>query len=550
MSQAAPEVTEAARRRVLYYVTVSVAAIVAFALLYQYAMAAFEGIQVSFVKALEVVVQTFTTTGYGEDAGIWDSPQMLVLMIVMQITGVVLIFLTLPLFLVPLVEAALRTDPPTESDLVDHVIICSFTDRGRALVNELRSMDVPHVIVESDYETATRLHEDGYTVVYGNPENEETLLDAGAARARALVADDDDETNASIVLSAKEVAPDLHVVTLVSDVAIAEYHRYAGADRVVSPRRLLGASLANKATTTVSSELGDTIDIGEDFEIAELLVHRGSDLAGRTVADSDISERTGVNIIGAWFDGEFVSPPAPQDVIDEHTILVVAGHDDQLERLKELTLSETRRFRRGTVAIVGYGEVGSTANEEIAAADLPVVVVDEKEKPGVDVVGDITERQTLEEANIQKARSVILALDDDTTAIFATLVIKQTSPNVEIIARANRTESVRKLYRAGAEYVLSLSTVSGRMLASNVLDEEVISPQTQVEVIRTRAPKLVGTSLGEADVRARTNCTIIAVERDGELITDVGPGFVVHEEDDLVVAGTDDDIYRFNELLA
>ena len=68
-------------------------------------------------------------------------------------------------------------------------------------------------------------------------------------------------------------------------------------------------------------------------------------------------------------------------------------------------------------------------------------------------------------------------------------------------------------------------------------------------IVRTHAPALVGTSLAEADVRARTNCTVIAAERNGELITEVGPDFVVQTDDTLVVASPDRDVNRFNELV-
>jgi Trk K+ transport system NAD-binding subunit len=361
------------------------------------------------------------------------------------------------------------------------------------------------------------------------------------------VADDTDERNASIVLSAKEVAPDVRVVSLIEDAEVADYQRYAGADRIVSPRRLLGESLANKATTSVSADL-DAIEIGEDFEIAELLVQRGADVVGRKIADSRIAEITGVNIIGAWFRGEFVSPPDPDAVIDEHTILLVSGQEGQVEQLRDLTLSKARRYRRGEVVVAGSGEVGTTAGDVLASEGVSTTVVDLEDKPGVDVVGDVTDRRTLKEAGVADARSILLALDDDTTTIFAALVVNQFSPETEVIARANERQSVRKLYRAGAEYVLALSTVSGRLLASQLLDEEVISPSTQVDVVRTKAPGLAGKSLVQADVRARTNCTVIAVERNGDLITDVGPEFVVRATDNLVVAGLDADINRFAEL--
>ncbi|SEK57886.1 potassium channel family protein [Haloferax larsenii] len=537
-----------AKRRLGRYLTGAAVLIVTYAFIYQWAAGQYAGEDVTFIQALHVVVETFTTTGYGEQTGFWeDTPPLLALSIVMQLTGVTTVFLTLPLFLVPLVEDALRTDPPTTSDLTDHVIVCTFTPRGDALVDELEAMGMPYVVLESNRELAEELYSDGYTVVHGDPESVEDLEAVNAESAFAIVADDDDETNASIILAAKQVAPDSRVVSVIEDPHVRDYHRFAGADEVVSPRRLLGESLAGKATTAISSAVGDAIEIGEDFEVAELLVQRGSPVEGETIAESGIGRLTGANVIGAWFTGEFVSPPSPDAVIDEHTVLLVVGRERQLEKLHGLTLSSARRFRRGTVIIAGYGEVGSTAAETLASAGVPHRVVDKQEKPGVDVVGDVTNPQTLLEAGVDEARSVLLALDDDTTAIFTTLVSERVSEETEVIARANETESIAKLYRAGADYVLALSTVAGRMLASRVLDEEVIAPESQIEIVRTNAPGLVGRTLAQADVRARTNCTIIAVERNGDLLTELGPDFRVQKGDDVLVAGIDEDIYQFNE---
>ncbi|ELZ85750.1 Kef-type potassium channel protein [Haloferax elongans ATCC BAA-1513] len=537
-----------AKRRLGRYLAGAAVLIVTYAFIYQWAAGQYAGEDVTFIQALHVVVETFTTTGYGEQTGFWeDTPPLLALSILMQLTGVTTVFLTLPLFLVPLVEDALRTDPPTTSDLTDHVIVCTFTPRGDALVDELDAMGMPYIVLESDRELAEELYSDGYTVAHGDPESVEDLKAVNAESAFAIVADDDDETNASIILAAKQVAPDSRVVSVIEDPHVRDYHRFAGADEVVSPRRLLGESLAGKATTAISSAVGDAIEIGEDFEVAELLVQRGSPVEGETIAESGIGRLTGANVIGAWFTGEFVSPPSPDAVIDEHTVLLVVGRERQLEKLHGLTLSSARRFRRGTVIIAGYGEVGSTAAETLASAGVPHRVVDKQEKPGVDVVGDVTNPQTLLEAGVDEARSVLLALDDDTTAIFTTLVSERVSEETEVIARANETESIAKLYRAGADYVLALSTVAGRMLASRVLDEEVIAPESQIEIVRTNAPGLVGRTLAQADVRARTNCTIIAVERNGDLLTELGPDFRVQKGDDVLVAGIDEDIYHFNE---
>ena len=538
------------RRRLGLYILTASGSIILFTALYQWSMAAFEGISVSWIEALHVVIETFTTTGYGEDASQWSSAPVLALSILMQLTGVAFIFTTLPLFVVPLVERALEQSPPTTTTVEDHVVVSAFTDRGAVLINELQSQDVSHVVIEPDRNRAIELTQQGYEVIHGDPEAVDTLASANVSTARALIADGDDRRNASVILAARELTTELRIVSFAEDPQVADYHEYAGADEVVSPRQLLGESLARKAASPIASKFNDAIPIGDDFEIAEVLVHPDSTLVGKKIINSEIGQRTGVNIIGIWFRGEFVSPPSPEAKIDEHSVLVVTGSEEQLERLHVLAQSQTRRHRRGRVVVAGYGEVGRCAAETLESANLTHVIIDQDQSNTgeVDVIGDVTDAETLSEAEIEDAESVLLAIDNDTAAIFATLVISQLSPQTEIIVRANDAESVPKLYHAGAEYVLALSTVSGRILASSLAEQDVIVAQSQIEVVRTDAPGLAGQSLVEADIRARTGSTVVAAERDNELQTNIGPDFVIQKTDTLVVVGTDAGIKRFNQL--
>ena len=516
-----------------------------YALIYDYGMSAFENEPKSFLHSLQIVVETFTTTGFGSDAG-WQSPAMNVLVIVMDLTGVALIFLALPVVVFPLLDETLSRSAPTTVEDTDHVVICSYTPRGRALIEELDSRDVSYVVIERDRDRADDLHENGVRVVHGDPESPETLAGADLGAARALVADASDEANASIALAAANTA-DTRIITFVEDATVADYHRYAGADEVLSPRRLVGESLADTVTTAISTELGNVIGIDGGFEIAELPVETGSDLDGVRIAESAITERIGANVVGAWLRGEFVSPPDPNDRIDEHSILLVAGQESQLEALKGLTLSDTRSRRRGRV-VVEFGEVGTTVYEAVSREGIETVVIDREERPAVDVVGDAMDETTLREAGLDGTNAVVLALPNDTLTVFATLVIRELAPDVEILARANEPGGIRKLYRAGADYVLALATVSGRMLASTILEEEVMRFDKQIEVVRMQCPGLGGRTLREVDVRARTGCTVIAVERNGDVETQVGPEFELRDDDDLVLVGTDEDVNRFASL--
>ncbi|PSQ19275.1 metal transporter [Halobacteriales archaeon QS_8_69_26] len=538
------------RRRTLYF-SVGVAGIMlAFAVAYDYGMWAYEGSRISFLHAVQIVVETFTTTGYGSDAP-WTSPQMNVLVIVMDLTGTLLIFLALPVVFFPLLEDVLTTTAPeVAEDVSDHVVIATHSPRASALVSELDSQGVDYVVVEPDDDRADDLFQDGYDVINADPDSVAGLEAARLPRARALVADVSDRMDVSIVLTAREVADDVRVVSVLEHPERASYHRLAGSDAVLSPRSLLGESLARKVLADLTTDLGEAIEVGEDFDVAEVPVPRGSDLVGRTIAEAGLRERAGINVVGAWFAGEFVSPPSPDAVIEPGTVLLVTGRPESIESLAAPIRSEAHRSGRREAVVVGHGEVGRAVTDRLAEAGLPYTVVDREDRPAVDVVGDGTDPAVLQEAGVESAGSVVLALPDDTETEFATLVIRDLSDDVEVIARAEDPESVTKTYRAGADYVLSLATVTGRITASAVLDGgSVLSPDTQVQVIKTQAPGLAGRTLGEAQVRSRTGCTVVAVERNGQVFTDVGPRFRVETGDEVVVAGTDEGTNRFVELL-
>jgi Trk K+ transport system NAD-binding subunit len=539
------------QRRTVYYAVLLVGSILVFAVLYQNGMRIYEGEPRTFLHALRIVVETFTTTGFGSDAAIWSTPQMNALVVVMDLFGTLLIFMAFPVLAFPLLEDILSTTVPksVDGDLDDHVVICTYTPRAEVLIDELESWNVDYVIVEPDRERATELYEDDYRVIRADPESTDGLERANLAAARALVADVSDQVDASIVLTAQEIAADVLTLSVVEEPDRAAYHRLAGADTVLSPRPLLGRSLASKVKTSMTSELGEVVEVADDFEIAEFPIHRGSRLVGKTLAESGIREEAGVNVIGAWFRGEFETPPDPDATLTNGTVLLATGREAQLEQLKELTLSGMRRLNQGSTIVVGHGEVGRTVTEALTDVGVPYTVVDRTDLEGVDVVGDASRLETLQEAGIDDASVVILALPDDTTAEFTALVVRDSNADAEILARVEESQSIPKMYQAGADYVLALANVTGRMLASEILEEEdVLSLEQQVEVVRTQAAELVGQTLGGARVRSESGCTIVGIERDGTVIADIGPEVRIEDGDELIVAGTGDGVRRFTEL--
>jgi len=503
----------------------------------------------SFLQSIQFVVETFTATGYGSHSP-WESPQMNVLVMLLDITGVALFFVALPAVFLPVFRQALSTSAPTSVDpeLTDHVIVCTFSSRAETLIDELEADDVSYVLTEGDRDRADELFDRGLPVVHADPESVAGLEAANVSTARALVADVSDRVDASIVLAAREANADIRVVSVVEDPDRERYHRLAGADAVVSPRTILGENLAGKLTTAARADLEAAIEIGDSFAIAEIPIDGDGPLAGSTLAESAIHDRYGVTVVGAWRNGDFQMPPDPELVLDNGITLIVTGEEPQLDRLEAEATAAVRSFARGESVVIGHGEVGGIVADRLEAADLPHTVVDTTDHEDVDVVGDGTDPAVLERAGVPEARSVVLALPDDTATEFATLVVRDLNPDAEILARAESAGAINKTYRAGAEYVLSLSTVSGRAIAEEILDdEEILSMDTRIECLRTTAPGLIGETLAGADVRERTGATVVAVERGDELHTDLPPTFRIEHGDELVVVGTDASASRFVE---
>ena len=547
------------RRRAGYYLLSIAVLITISTVVYDIGMRVFEpdpyppeGVEVSLLHSTQVVVETFTATGYGSDSP-WKSPEMNVLVMVLDLTGVGLFFLALPAILLPLFQEALSPSAPETADtsLSDHIVICTYSSRAEVLIEELESRDVPYLLVEPDEERAIDLDEEGYDVIHADPESVSELERTNLTAARALVADVTDQVEASIVLAAREIDESVRIISVIEEPEHAAYHRLAGADEVLTPRQLLGSRLAAKLTSGISSELGDALSLGDEVDIMEVPIRRDSRLDGLTLAESRIRERFGVNVIGIWSQGELETAPPPEQPLDSGTVLIVTGSTAQLDRLDREVRLPVRRFRRNEAVVIGYGEVGKTVTTALDDAGLPYTTIDQHDEEGVDVVGDATDTDTLIEAGVPDARAVVLAVPDETATEFTTLVVRNLNDSAEIIARADKSDSIAKTYRAGADYVLSLATVSGRSVASAVLeDEDVLSLGTTVAVIETDVGSLVGQRIVDADIRERTGCTVVAVERDDELMTEFDPDFQFNEGDTLVIAGTDEGTNRFVEQFA
>lgn len=128
------------------------------------------------------------------------------------------------------------------------------------------------------------------------------------------------------------------------------------------------------------------------------------------------------------------------------------------------------------IILCGYGRVGQAAAErlQVTGRDFVVVGMDEESLGGLDekvprVIGDATEEETLKQAGVETADTVLIAFGDDSDTILAIVTAKAVNPDVRVIARASFKENTRKMAKVGANEIIVPELVGGRRMAHHAL---------------------------------------------------------------------------------
>jgi len=516
-------------------------------LLYQLGMATLEHRPRSFWSSLEWVAETLSTTGYGADNS-WSHPAMVLFVVLLQFAGVFLIFLIFPIYLIPVLEERFEARLPTTLEKMSgHIIIYRYGPAVASLLADLTKADLAAVIVEEDEETARRLMDSGARVIYGRLEDG-VLEKAGLHDAFALVANGNDDENAAVILSARQAGFSRTILALVEAPLHRRPMRLAGASAVFTPRHILGAALAARASERISPTVSGAQQLSGKLRVGEVRLHRDSPLAGSTLKDAQLGRHTGAVVVGQWFGGQLKAPLMAEDRLRPDGILLVLGSDDSIARLTEACESTHPINPRGPFLVAGYGEVGRKVAELLRDAGEPVRVVDRVAQEGVDEVGDVLDPHVLEQVGAIEARTVILALDSDSATLFTTVVLKELVPMVPILARVNEADNVDRTYRAGADFALSISQVAGQMLMRRLFGQEEVAIHSGLRILRVAADGLAGGSLDELAIRSRSGASVVAVERGDQVLVDLASDFRFEPGDIVYLCGSKEATRRFQSL--
>lgn len=240
---------------------------------------------------------------------------------------------------------------------------------------------------------------------------------------------------------------------------------------------------------------------------------------------------------------------------DPHSIFAQRAMKKQIEHLKDHQI------------VCGFGRTGQEVAFHFSQNNVPFVVIEQDEEmtkraeqQGYLVLrGDASTDEILLEAQITNAAGIVCALPDDSANTFISLSAKGLKEDIKIVSRSANPGSEGKLKRAGANVVVSPYVICGRKLATAIthplviefLDVVMHSPAYDLRIEQItihKGSKLVGMSLKDSNIKQIAGAMIIAISRQGALLTNPSPDHHFQEGDIVVTIGSDEQLKRLADL--
>ena len=511
------------------------------ALAFQYIMTRYEGEEHTFVDGLYWAATTLTTVGFGDIT--FNSAEGKLFSGFVSLVGMVLFGILLPFSIIavvfgPWLHKILRYRPRIRlpRKISKHIIICGWDSVTETLVRKLIYDGMPYTVLTSEESENRRLEEAGIATVHGSFSDVEVLRRIRVEAARMVIANMSDQDNVNLVLTAASICK-TPVTAVVAHTERKELLIAAGAANTLALHGVLGNYMAVRSTTR--GVAGHVVDSMDKLLFAEIS-SQGTPFIGKKLKESGIREKTGTSVIGMWERGRF-SLPDPDTVITEKMVLLLVGAKASLDALENIVGAGSLD---DPVVILGYGTVGAAAAAFLDKRRVPRIVVDRHIPPhltGQDgyIQGDADNKRVLEQVNIKQASAVIVTTNNDGTNIFLTLSCRHINPNTRIVARANRGEHVRQLYAAGADFVVSHSSVGANILANMIEGRKTIFLTEGINIFWRKTPSsLAGKTLASSQLNSLTNATLVAIQNaDDDVLLDFNRDTVFDANSTLILIG-------------
>ena len=527
-----------------------IAMVTVYSILFHFLMI-FENREFSWITGFYWTLTVMSTLGFGDITFTTDLGKVFSIIVLMS--GIVFLLTMLPFtfiqfFYLPWLEAQARAKAPRElpEGTKSHVILTNYDSVAINLAEKFRQYHHKYVIVVEDVKQALELQDLDYRVAVGDLGDPQTYRRLKAEDAALVVANTDDMMNTNIAFTVREISQKVPIVANADLDDSVDILQLAGSTHVLQFTKMLGQSLARRVlgTTTRANVIGKI----ESLLIAEAPAMR-TPLVGKTLLQSMLRETIGINVVGVWERGRF-SIPTAQTLINATTVLLLAGSADQLNEYDE-KFGRDKKYP-APVLILGGGRVGRAAGDALMERNIDYRIIEKKQKLIEDeryIYGSAADINTLMQAGIKEAPSVIITTHDDPTNIYLTIYCRKLCPDIQIISRANLERNISKLHTAGADLVMSYASMAANTILNLLKPDELVMLAEGLNIFRVVVPpSYVGKSLAESQVRTQTGCNVIAVCDSEATCINPGPSYRFGENNELILIGNGEAESRFFKM--
>jgi len=219
----------------------------------------------------------------------------------------------------------------------NHIIVCGFGRMGRSLCEVLDRKGQPFVTIDLDPEALSVAAERGYLHLVGDAGSEEVLREAMIESARGLASClPDDADNVYATLTARDIAPNLPIVSKANYASGFDRIRRAGATHVLSPSGLAANRAFSKLMLPEVDELLEIVVHGPDLEISKVTLEHLPRAVDKPLRELEIPTRTSLLVVAVVHqDGSRSFNPTPDTRLATGDELIVIGPHGGVDKLME-----------------------------------------------------------------------------------------------------------------------------------------------------------------------------------------------------------------------
>ncbi len=219
-----------------------------------------------------------------------------------------------------------------------HIIVCGFGRMGKALCEALEKKGQTFVVIDRAPEAFSTAKDLGYIHIVGDSMSEEILKEAQIENARGIASClPEDADNVFVTLTARDLAPDVPIVSKANYEQGAERIRRAGASDVLSPSGLAANRAMTKLMLPAVDELIEIVVHGPDLQISKLSVRHMPRVVGSTLRELGIPSHTSLLVVAVVHeDGNRVFNPTPDTRLSASDELIVIGPHGGVDKMMDM----------------------------------------------------------------------------------------------------------------------------------------------------------------------------------------------------------------------